>query len=175
MTLRWSKPRYAEWFELEVNTDSTFSGLSPFDRESVQDTFAVINGLINNETYFWRVTAKNVMGQSPYSDTWSFRTIQGQTAVALAQATPTSCMLEQNHPNPFNPKTVVSCQWPVANHVRLAVYDLLGREVAVLLDEHKAPGVYRVEFDGAELASGVYICRMTAGSFVTSVKMLLLR
>jgi hypothetical protein len=88
---------------------------------------------------------------------------------------PTSFMLEQNYPNPFNPKTVVSCQLPVASRVNLVVYDLLGREVAVLLDEHKAPGKYQVEFDGTKLSSGVYIYRLTAGDFVESKRMILLR
>jgi hypothetical protein len=88
---------------------------------------------------------------------------------------PTEFILEQNYPNPFNPKTVVSCQWPVVSRVRLAVYDLLGREVAVLIDEQKAPGRYQVEFDGAKLSSGVYIYRLTAGNYVESKRMMLLR
>ena len=83
--------------------------------------------------------------------------------------------LEQNYPNPFNPKTVISGQLPVASHLKLVVYDLLGREVTVLLDEYKAPGTYRVAFDGAGLASGVYICRMTAGNYVGCMKMALIK
>jgi len=84
-------------------------------------------------------------------------------------------LLEPNYPNPFNPKTVVSCQSPVASRIRLVVYDLLGREVKVLLDEQKAPGRYQVDFDGAKLSSGVYIYRMSAGNYVESKRMLLLR
>jgi len=55
------------------------------------------------------------------------------------------------------------------------VYDLLGREVAVLLDDQKAPGKYQVEFDGGKLSSGVYICRMAAGNYVESKRMMLLK
>jgi hypothetical protein len=88
---------------------------------------------------------------------------------------PGSFALGQNYPNPFNPKTVVSCQWPVAGRVRLAVYDLLGREIAVLLDEQKAPGRYQVEFDGTRLSSGVYFYRLTAGDYVETRRMILLR
>jgi hypothetical protein len=69
-------------------------------------------------------------------------------------------VLMQNYPNPFNPKTVVSCLLPVASKVRLIVYDLLGRELATLLDEQKEPGTYEVQFDGTGLPSGVYFCRL---------------
>ena len=93
----------------------------------------------------------------------------------MSRELPAEFGLAQNYPNPFNPKTVVSCQLPVASNVKLAVYDLLGREVAVLVDEHKAPGTYPVEFDGAKLASGVYICRMIAGEYVESMKMVLMK
>lgn len=98
--------------------------------------------------------------------------ISSTTSVEDATA-PVSFGLEQNYPNPFNPKTVVSGQLPVASRVRIAVYDLLGKEVAVLADEYKAAGVFRYDFDGSGLSSGTYICRMTAGQFVESRKMVL--
>jgi hypothetical protein len=90
--------------------------------------------------------------------------------------------LEQNWPNPFNPTTdlrytvgVVSGLQSVVSRVRLAVYDLLGREVAVLVNEKKDPGRYEVEFDGSKLSSGVYIYRLNAGDYVESKRMLLIR
>ena len=97
---------------------------------------------------------------------------------------PRETALLQNYPNPFNPKTGVRFQVAGGNEagvgdrgpgssVKLVVYDLLGREVTVLVDERKAPGSYEVSFDGSNLASGVYIYRMTAGSF-TAVKTMLL-
>jgi phosphatidylserine/phosphatidylglycerophosphate/cardiolipin synthase-like enzyme len=88
---------------------------------------------------------------------------------------PLTFALQQNHPNPFNPKTVVSCQWPVASRVRLVVYDMLGREVATLLDAERAAGRYEVTFDATGLSSGVYVYRLTAGEYVMSHTMLLLR
>jgi len=72
--------------------------------------------------------------------------------------------LEQNYPNPFNPKTVVTYQVPTVSKTRIAIYDLLGREVAVLVDGQKGPGSYEVTFDATGLASGVYLYRLTAGS-----------
>jgi hypothetical protein len=88
---------------------------------------------------------------------------------------PMTFALEQNYPNPFNPKTVVSCQLPVASRVKLVVYDILGREVKVLMDEIKDPGRYEVTWDARNCASGVYIYRMTAGGFVSTKKMILLK
>jgi hypothetical protein len=88
---------------------------------------------------------------------------------------PTRFALSQNYPNPFNPATVISYQLPATSRVRLVVYDLLGKEVAVLMDEQKAPGAYHVEFDGTKLSSGAYICRMTAGNYVESKLMMLLK
>jgi hypothetical protein len=102
--------------------------------------------------------------------------VQSTTSVRerLADA-PRSITLEQNYPNPFNPTTVVSSQLPVASNVKLVVYDVLGREVAVLVNERRAPGTYRDTFDGSGLASGVYFYRFVAGGFVDTKKLLLLR
>ncbi len=91
--------------------------------------------------------------------------------------------LEQNYPNPFNPTTNIRYQVPApggvqgpgANEVKLAVYDLLGREVAVLVDERKPAGNFEATFDGAKLSSGVYIYRLIAGSFVQSRRMILMK
>jgi len=89
---------------------------------------------------------------------------------------PTQFALEQNYPNPFNPSTVISYQLPVAaGHVSLKVYDILGREVATLVNEQKAPGNYEVKFDGSKLASGVYIYRIEAGKFSDTKKLLLIK
>jgi hypothetical protein len=84
-------------------------------------------------------------------------------------------LLLQNYPNPFNPKTGIRYQVSGVRDVKLSVFDLLGREVAVLVNERKAPGSYEVTFDASALASGVYICRLTAGAFVQSRKMVLIK
>ncbi len=83
--------------------------------------------------------------------------------------------LEQNYPNPFNPSTTMTYHLPTPAAVRLAVYDVLGRQVAVLVNELKPPGSYQARFDGAGLAAGVYICRLSAGARVESRKMILSR
>jgi hypothetical protein len=91
------------------------------------------------------------------------------------QEHPSHFALEQNYPNPFNPNSNIRYQIAEFRHVRLAVYDLLGREVDVLVNERKAPGIYEVKFDGSNLASGVYFYRLQAGDFVSSKRMLILK
>lgn len=88
---------------------------------------------------------------------------------------PGSFALEQNYPNPFNPVTTIEYNVPAGATVTLEVLDMLGRRVAVLVDSEQAPGAYSVRFDGQELASGMYIYRLTAGSESMTRKMLLLK
>ena len=83
--------------------------------------------------------------------------------------------LGQNYPNPFNPTTIISYQVPVVSKVRLVVYDLLGREVATLVDEMNQPGTHTVRFDGSNLSSGVYFYRLSAGDLVKTRKLVLVR
>jgi len=83
--------------------------------------------------------------------------------------------LEQNYPNPFNPSTTIKFELPKSSEVMLSVYDMLGREVSVLVDEKKPAGVHEVQFDARNLASGVYVYRLTAGNFVRSKKLVLVR
>ncbi len=102
----------------------------------------------------------------------------GETFVAppgIADGRAQGFRLDQNYPNPFNPRTVVSFQLSVASDVTIAVYDILGREVAVLVNERKAPGSYQVVFDGSNLATGAYLCRLTSGSIVLTRRLLLLK
>jgi hypothetical protein len=97
------------------------------------------------------------------------------TDVPLSESVPTRFVLDQNYPNPFNPTTVVSFQLSAASEVRLVVYDLLGREVRRLVDERKPAGKYKVGFDAGNLSSGVYLYRLTAGLFVDTRRMVLMK
>jgi uncharacterized delta-60 repeat protein len=82
--------------------------------------------------------------------------------------------LFQNYPNPFNPSTTISYQLPTSSHVTLKVFDLLGCEVASLVNEVKQPGIYKVNFI-ANLSSGVYFYQLKAGSFIEAKKLILIR
>jgi hypothetical protein len=83
--------------------------------------------------------------------------------------------LSQNYPNPFNPTTMIKYSIPEAGYIKLKVYDILGNEVATLVNEEKVPGNYSTVFDASSFASGVYIYRLQAGSFLQTRKMILLK
>jgi hypothetical protein len=83
--------------------------------------------------------------------------------------------LNQNFPNPFNPRTIIKYSIPESRYIKLKVYDILGNEVATLVNEEKAPGNYSVEWNASSLASGVYVYRLQAGSFVQTRKMILMK
>ncbi len=83
--------------------------------------------------------------------------------------------LSQNYPNPFNPVTKISYDIPSSTLVRLAVYDMTGREIQNLVNEKQKPGVYEVKWDASKFASGVYFARLEAGSYNKSIKLILLK
>lgn len=100
----------------------------------------------------------------------------------ISSEIPVSYSLEQNFPNPFNPSTTIKFSIPENgkvktenNFVVIKVYNLLGREVATLVNEHLIPGTYAVTFDGAGLSSGLYYYKLTAGSYSETRKMILMK
>ena len=86
-----------------------------------------------------------------------------------------SFYLSQNYPNPFNPTTRIKYQVASIEKVSLKIYDILGREIANLVNELKAPGTYDVEFDASKLSSGIYFYKLTSGNFVETKKMMLIK
>jgi hypothetical protein len=88
---------------------------------------------------------------------------------------PTEYSLSQNYPNPFNPKTIIIYQLPVSSFVKMTVYDILGRIVTELVSSEQKAGTYETEFNGSNLASGLYFYTITAGSFTETKKMTLIK
>ena len=93
----------------------------------------------------------------------------------LSNILPTGYALDQNYPNPFNPTTQIRFQLKNQEDVTLKVYNMLGQEVATLLNEKMSAGVYEVNFDASKLSSGVYVYTIKAGKFYDSKKMTLLK
>jgi hypothetical protein len=110
--------------------------------------------------------------------------IVGTTSSDELQNIPSIFSLSQNYPNPFNPSTIISWQIAVSSHVTLKVYDLLGREVATLVDEFKQAGKYNSEWrienlsaarQNGELPSGIYYYTLQAGNYIQTKKMVLIK
>jgi subtilisin family serine protease len=115
--------------------------------------------------------------------TGRYEHLQGSPGNQLSQVSsspsfagvPTEYQLHQNHPNPFNPTTVIRFDLPIDGHVTLEVYDVLGRQVLTLLDDHRLAGYHQTVFDARGLSSGTYFYRLQAGDYVSVKKLLLLR
>jgi photosystem II stability/assembly factor-like uncharacterized protein len=161
------------WFERA--TDSLLTSNRIVD-STLTDTSTVTGGLFSNTHYWWRVRAGNAAGWGAFSSARRFMALF--TGVAEGDELPRVFGLEQNYPNPFNPSTNIRFSIPVGTgHAPslLRVYDVLGREVATLVNGNLQPGSYEVTFDAEGLSSGVYLYRLQSGNFVQTRKLLLLR
>jgi hypothetical protein len=97
------------------------------------------------------------------------------TDVEQISGLPSDYSLSQNYPNPFNPSTKIEYSIPEQSFVQLNVYDILGNEVATVVNQEQSTGTYRADFNGENLASGLYIAKLQAGDYTKSIKMTLLR
>ena len=104
-----------------------------------------------------------------YGDTNTYVSVEEELEL------PKEFLLMQNYPNPFNPSTKIKYSIKTTDLVQLSVYDILGKEVASLVNENKEAGYYSIDFDASHLPSGVYFYRMQSGEFVSSKKMLLIK
>lgn len=112
-------------------------------------------------------------GMGAFKDT--VRIVNKFTSVKQTDEIPLTYALYQNYPNPFNPTTTIKYSIPRTERVTLKIYNILGQEVATLVDEEQKPGVYELKFDASNLASGVYFYRLKAGGFVDVKKMVLMK
>jgi hypothetical protein len=83
--------------------------------------------------------------------------------------------LLQNYPNPFNPNTIIYFEIKTDTHVSLKIFNPLGEQISTLIDEYKPAGSYKLDFNASGLSSGVYLCQITTGSYITIKKMMLAR
>jgi len=176
VNLTWDKSKYATSYRVQVSSDSSFSSLV-CELAAYSDNNYKLTNVIPGGTYYWRVAANNNSslegGYSGYSAAKSF-VVSGVTGVEKNN-TPISFNLSQNYPNPFNPTTNISYSIAAASMVTLKVYDTIGREVAQLVNEQKEPGSYVVQFNGRNLASGIYFYQINAGSYIATKKLTLLK
>jgi hypothetical protein len=174
------------WRYIDLQTPYYYNGLQNL----------LIDICFDNTTY---TSNSNVAGTSAASMTWHYHmdggagcSLTGGTAQAtrpniclqinlmvgsqqIASQLPKTFSLSQNYPNPFNPVTSIKFSVPKQSHVKLIVYDLLGREVATLVNEIRNPGYYEVPFDAVNFASGVYFYRMEARDYVDVKKMVVIK
>lgn len=154
-----------------VNSVTSFNLLNS---QPVRDTLWVDTQLPAGTYYYYARAVDSSNFFSEPSDT-----VFGSPVVGIAQddknSRPVGITLHANYPNPFNPSTVLSFEIPEATHVTLKVFDLLGREISVLVDEVKMSGKHSVQWDARGVASGVYYAVLQVGSHLRQHQMILLR
>ena len=121
--------------------------------------------------------AREPSGSENYKFSYGSNQVSLFTGINEAEELPNGFYLSQNYPNPFNPTTVISYHLPKAGNVKLKIYDVIGREVAVLIDEFKNAGTYSTEFrmQNTEFSSGVYFYQLIADGFIQTKKMILMK
>jgi len=136
----------------------------------------VDSGLTNRNVIALTVSGTNLFAGISGGGVWRRPLSEMTTAVPLgSNKLPGTYALLQNYPNPFNPTTEISYQLPAAGFVTLNVYDVLGRKAKTLVSERQNAGTHSLTLNAAGLSSGVYFYRLTAGNFVDTKKLLLLK
>ena len=158
-----------DWYWFEIATNNQFT--NSFIDSTITDTTYLYSNLNYGESYWWRVKAHNAMGWGEFSDVGSILVV----SVEGKENLPTEYSLEQNYPNPFNNSTVIKYSIPQEGLITLKIYNLLGEEVATLVNDTKQTGNYEVSFDATGLTSGVYFYRLQAGNYTETKKMVLMK
>jgi hypothetical protein len=122
----------------------------------------------------------DTIGLEVFIDALTGDIVTGIDEPAASEKMPRSFALEQNYPNPFNPETIITYHLPQSGHVEIAIFNLLGQRVRVLVDELKRAGSHEVPWDGTDefghqVSSNVYFCRLKAREFVQVKKMVLMK
>jgi hypothetical protein len=132
------------------------------------------SSIINGGVKIWRPAGSLSATTRPlivFADTCAIITGVGN----ISNKIPGNYALSQNYPNPFNPITKISYDIPKSGLVTIKIYDILGKEIATLVNENKNPGKYIVDFDGSAISSGVYFYRLESNGFVATKKMMLIK
>jgi len=149
-------------------------GSSPLNPGESRPFSVHVYAATNHGTGTVRIVARNTHNAADQC-VLTFTAISLPTGVETNAKSAASFTLFENYPNPFNPSTRIGFQIADYGMVRLKVYDVLGREVATLLNEAKQPGVYTLQFDGNKLSSGVYFYQLDIGGLVATRRMVLTR
>ncbi len=160
-------------YTLRYGTDPTLTSATSI-ADLNDTTHTLIDSLNDGTNYYWRVIATDNGGMSSMSSIRQFSTDISTDVPDDGNGLPRSFALYQNYPNPFNPVTIIAFDLPRASDYSLTVYDISGRRVFENSGSARA-GRVELEWDGSGQGSGVYLYRLTAGQFVSSRKMLLLK
>lgn len=137
----------------------------------VSGTTNIINFTIG-EAFIGKTSSSNNIASMGF---WNIYQQDVLTSVEGEETLPIEYKLEQNYPNPFNPSTIIKYAVAERSYVVINIYNIAGEEIVTLVNEEKDRGWYEIKFNPNGLASGIYLCRMQAGNYVSIKKMMLLK
>ncbi|MDP2884774.1 MAG: LamG-like jellyroll fold domain-containing protein [Ignavibacteria bacterium] len=172
--LSWLTVADAATYHLQLSLNPGFSSFV-FQDSTLTATSLKAPLLALDTTYYWRIRTTNGPITSDWSSVKSFKTSRTVTEVEKSPAIPKEFALLQNHPNPFNPATNIEFHIAAAGFVSLTVFDILGRQLATLVNEHLQPGSYKVKWDASHCSSGTYLYRLQSNGLIQTRSLLLLR
>ncbi len=175
----WNSTPETNTYRFQLAKGLDFSpGSMVIDSTGLTDTnFAYSNlgvDLDENRIYFWRVSSSNIYGTSLWSSAYRFKTKQA-TDVVTGEDIPVEYKLYQNYPNPFNPVTRINFVISKGGFTTLKIYDMLGRQIALIVNRILPAGKYSYTFDGSKLSSGLYVYVLKSGEKVFTEKMILVK
>jgi len=183
-TLDWSDVPNTWRYGLQLSKNPNFNPLILDLTGIVASQYTISSGILQNDSiYFWRVNATNGLGTGSWSQTCWFQTLF--TGIKyINKDIPVEFRIYQNYPNPFNPVTKIKFDIPAASlnpeHsgqplIQIKVFDMLGREVATLVNKQLNPGTYEVDWDASKITSGVYYYKLISGDFSETRKMVIIK
>jgi cyclophilin family peptidyl-prolyl cis-trans isomerase len=171
-TFEWSDVNGAVSYTLQISTFGSFLNFV-VNQSNITSTTYAVSGLEENKKLYWRVRGATANYEGLFSQVFRFTT--GSTSSVDENSNLFTYNLEQNYPNPFNPITVIKYHLAKPGFVTLSIYNMLGVEIAKLVNDEKSAGSYDVEYDATHLPSGIYFYSLQAGSFAETRKMVLLK
>ncbi len=174
-TANWNPVSGATGYYFDLAINANFSNLlTNYNNKDLGNlTSFDISGLTSNFTYYYRVRAYNSGGTSSNSNTIIVNLTSDVEQVESEK--PTTFKLFQNYPNPFNPTTKIQFSLPKSLVVKLSIYNTLGQEIVILINQELSAGTYSIDFDASKLNNGIYFYKLQAGEYSTAKKMVLLR
>ncbi len=172
VNFQWKKVDEATKYRFQLATSNPPQTSTMVKDTILTDTSLVIASLQANKAYYFRIKAINQFGESGWSNINGFQTAPLDIEDNFAEL---KFELYQNYPNPFNPVTFIKYQIPASEKVQLVVYNNIGQEIDILVDEFQNAGIYNIKFDAENLPSGVYFYRLKYGNKIKTNKMILLK
>jgi hypothetical protein len=177
-TLVWQAVSGATGYDLVIDDNQDFTS-SVINTSTTAGVFTPSSDLSSGK-YYWRVRAKNSAGAGPWSSTWNFTIIITGVEKRKRNDIPKSFWLSQNFPNPFNPGTEIQFALPMPSDLVIKIYDITGKKMNILVQEHYQSGYYAIHWDGKDssgkpVPNGTYLYQLQAGDYTQAKKMLLIR